>query len=106
MLAHARGDAGGCRGDRKLGPASGASGAPAGPAGGPEGRRGAPRPRRPPHLPSVLLRLVDDFLVITPSRAAAEALALRLLKGANPAVLGLSQCILCRGSVERPTFQG
>ena len=49
-------------------------------------RRGAPRLRRPPHLPSVLLRLVDDFLVITPSRAAAEALALRLLQGAKPAL--------------------
>jgi hypothetical protein len=31
---------------------------------------------------SVLLRLVDDFLFLTPSRAAAEALALRLLEGA------------------------
>jgi len=31
----------------------------------------------------VLLRLVDDVLVITPSRATAEALALRQLQGAR-----------------------
>ncbi|KAK9842467.1 hypothetical protein WJX81_001464 [Elliptochloris bilobata] len=55
-------------------PASSAMRPPAlGTARGPR-RRGA-------HLPSVLLRLVDDFLVITPLRAAAEALALRLLHG-------------------------
>lgn len=39
--------------------------------------------RRGAHLPSVLLRLVDDFLVITPSRAAAEATALRMLQGTS-----------------------
>jgi hypothetical protein len=33
-------------------------------------------------LPSVLIRLVDDFLFISPSRAAAEAVACRLLQGA------------------------
>ena len=97
MLPHAGGDTGGCRGGGALGPASGASGAPVGPAGGPGARRGAPRPRRPAHLPSVLLRLVDDFLVITPSRAAAEALALRLLKGVNPAVLGSTSTHVVRG---------
>ncbi|KAK9817956.1 hypothetical protein WJX72_004857 [[Myrmecia] bisecta] len=32
-------------------------------------------------LPSLLIRLIDDFLFITPSRSAAEALALRLLQG-------------------------
>ena len=91
MLPHAGSDTGGCRGAGALGPASSTSGAPTGPAGGPGGRRGAQRARRPPHLPSVLLRLVDDFLVITPSRAAAEALALRLLKGANPYRVDLGQ---------------
>ena len=33
---------------------------------------------------SVLLRLVDDFLLVTPSRAAAEAVALRMLQGDLP----------------------
>ena len=45
----------------------------------PMGARRAARQRE--RLPSVLLRLVDDFLFITPSRAAAEAVATRLLQG-------------------------
>ena len=31
--------------------------------------------------PSLLLRLIDDYLIITPSRAAAEAIATRFLQG-------------------------
>ncbi len=55
-------------------------------AGAGGSRTGAPAAvarRRGAHLPSVLLRLVDDFLVITPSRATAEAMALRMLQGAS-----------------------
>lgn len=37
--------------------------------------------RRPPRLQSLLMRLIDDFLFITPSRTAAEALVNKLLKG-------------------------
>jgi hypothetical protein len=75
------------------GPAGAAAGAPAGaPPGEPaQGARSARR-RRQPHLPSVLLRLVDDVLVITPSRATAEALALRLLQGA-PAPARALHCL-------------
>ncbi len=70
---------------RPAGPAGGAARAPPGAPPGElaQGPCGARR-RRQPHLPSVLLRLVDDVLVITPSRATAEALALRLLQGARP----------------------
>lgn len=32
-------------------------------------------------LPSCTLRLIDDLLILTPSRAAAEALIFRLLNG-------------------------
>lgn len=38
--------------------------------------------RRAPRLQSLLMRLIDDFLFITPSRTAAEALVNKLLKGA------------------------
>ena len=55
-------------------------GAAAEEAARPGGARGTARRRE--RLPSVLLRLVDDFLFITPSRAAAEAVATRLLQGA------------------------
>ena len=34
-----------------------------------------------PHLPTVLLRLIDDFLLITPSRSAATAFLHRLKQG-------------------------
>ena len=44
-------------------------------------RRGAER--RAPRLQSLLMRLIDDFLFITPSRTAAEALVNKLLKGAQ-----------------------
>ena len=37
--------------------------------------------RRAPRLQSLLMRLIDDFLFITPSRTAAEALVNKLLKG-------------------------
>ncbi len=37
--------------------------------------------RRSPRLQSLLMRLIDDFLFITPSRTAAEALVNKLLKG-------------------------
>ena len=37
--------------------------------------------RRPPRVQSLLMRLIDDFLFITPSRTAAEALVNKLLKG-------------------------
>ncbi len=37
--------------------------------------------RRAPRLQSLLMRLIDDFLFITPSRTAAEALVNELLKG-------------------------
>lgn len=40
--------------------------------------------QRRPAAGSVLLRLVDDFLLVTPSRAAAEAIALRLMQGPAP----------------------
>ncbi len=53
-----------------------------GPALTPRARARAAKQRTP--AASVLLRLVDDFLIITPSRAAAEALALRLLQGVLP----------------------
>ena len=42
-------------------------------------RRGAAKVE--PRLPSVLLRLIDDFLFITSSRTAAEALVNKLMKG-------------------------
>lgn len=42
--------------------------------------RGGPQ-RRAPRLQSLLMRLIDDFLFITPSRTAAEALVNKLLKG-------------------------
>lgn len=45
----------------------------------PNGRARAAKQRAP--AASVLLRLVDDFLLVTPSRAAAEAVALRMLQG-------------------------
>ena len=45
----------------------------------PQARVQAAKQRTP--AASVLLRLVDDFLIVTPSRAAAEAIALRLLQG-------------------------
>lgn len=41
-----------------------------------QGRRGAAT------LQPVMLRLVDDFLVLSPSRSAAEALVLRNMQGA------------------------
>lgn len=44
-------------------------------------RRGVER--RAPRLQSLLIRLIDDFLFITPSRTAAEALVNKLLKGAQ-----------------------
>ena len=44
-------------------------------------RRGVER--RAPRLQSLLMRLIDDFLFITPSRTAAEALVNKLLKGAQ-----------------------
>ena len=40
--------------------------------------------RRPPRLQSLLMRLIDDFLFITPSQTAAEALVNKLLKGVLP----------------------
>ncbi|BDA46320.1 probable telomerase reverse transcriptase [Coccomyxa sp. Obi] len=43
------------------------------------GRARAAKQRAP--AASVLLRLVDDFLLVTPSRSAAEAVALRMLQG-------------------------
>lgn len=58
----------------------------------------APVSHRPPHTqtaahtggvtqqgvpPSLMMRLIDDFLAITPSRTAAEALATRLLQGGS-----------------------
>ena len=39
--------------------------------------------RKAPRLQSLLMRLIDDFLFITPSRTAAEALVNKLLKGAQ-----------------------
>ena len=41
--------------------------------------------KRAPRLQSLLMRLIDDFLFITPSRVAAEALVNKLLKGKSPA---------------------
>lgn len=52
-----------------------------------------------PRLPSLLMRLIDDFLFITSSRAAAEALVNKLLKGTTCCMLrstpqaGLVPCI-------------
>ena len=56
-----------------------APGAPAGTAGG---RWAA---ARAPQLQSLLIRLVDDFLFVTPSLAAAQTLVQRLLSGEAPA---------------------
>ena len=39
-------------------------------------------------LQPVMLRLVDDFLVLSPSRAAAEALVLRLMQGGHLTLQG------------------
>ena len=38
-------------------------------------------------LQPVMLRLVDDFLILSPSRAAAEALVLRIIQGGHPILL-------------------
>ena len=35
-------------------------------------------------LQPVMLRLVDDFLILSPSRAAAEALVSRIMQGVDP----------------------
>ena len=42
------------------------------------------RRARRPSLQPVMLRMVDDFLVLTPSRAVAEAVILRTMQGAVP----------------------
>ena len=47
----------------------------------PKGSNKEESDRRHPRLQSLLLRLIDDFLFITPSRTAAEALVNKLLKG-------------------------
>lgn len=42
-------------------------------------------------LPSLLMRLIDDFLFVTPSRAAAEALVNQLMKGRQQVIVKHSQ---------------
>ena len=37
-------------------------------------------------LQAVMLRMVDDFLILTPSRAAAEAVILRTMQGVVPSL--------------------
>ena len=52
------------------------SGLPSAPSA--QGRTGTAR------LQPVMLRLVDDFLVLAPSRAAAAAIVSRIMQGADP----------------------
>ncbi len=52
-----------------------------GPVAAAAGVAGKGSDRRAPRLQSLLMRLIDDFLFITPSRTAAEALVNKLLKG-------------------------
>ena len=51
---------------------------------GPPCTSGAPGRAMAAQLQPVMLRLVDDFLVISPSRAVAEALVSRMMQGALP----------------------
>ena len=53
-------------------------------------------PAAHPHveLPSLMMRLIDDFLMITPSHAAAEALALRLVQGETAGPCSSFLCVL------------
>ena len=47
-------------------------------------RLSSQRKARSSSLQPVMLRMVDDFLILTPSRAAAEAVILRTMQGAVP----------------------
>ena len=44
--------------------------------------------------PSLMLRLIDDYLIITPSLTAAEALAVRFLQGAPACLLPSRRTVL------------
>lgn len=57
------------------------------PVGAAGGRQAA---ARAPQLQSLLIRLIDDFLFVTPSLAAAQALVQRLLSGE-----ALSASLIC-----------
>ena len=58
------------------------------------GRRSSHGKTRSSSLQPVMLRMVDDFLILTPSRAAAEAVILRTMQGAAPS----PDCLGAHGS--------